>query len=75
DHMVEATKNLQLEVRKYPIIQVTIDDAASFFCLNECSIRSQIIKTLAMDVFIDDLHFETFRGDGIIVSTPTGSTA
>ncbi|BDG37135.1 NAD kinase [Saccharococcus caldoxylosilyticus] len=75
DHMVEATKNLQLEVRKYPTIEVTIDDAASFFCLNECSIRSQIIKTMAMEVFIDDLHFETFRGDGIIVSTPTGSTA
>jgi NAD+ kinase len=75
DHMVEATKNLQLEVRKYPIIAVTIDDAASFFCLNECSIRSQIIKTMTMEVFIDDLHFETFRGDGIIVSTPTGSTA
>ncbi len=29
---------------------------------------------MAIDVFIDDLHFETFRGDGIIVSTPTGST-
>ncbi|OQP01551.1 NAD kinase [Geobacillus sp. 44C] len=75
DHMAEAIKNLQLEVRKYPIIQVTIDGTASFFCLNECSIRSQIIKTLTMDVFIDDLHFETFRGDGIIISTPTGSTA
>lgn len=28
-----------------------------------------------MDVLIDDLHFETFRGDGMIISTPTGSTA
>ena len=25
-------------------------------------------------MYIDQLHFETFRGDGIIVSTPTGST-
>ncbi|ANB56400.1 ATP-NAD kinase family protein [Anoxybacillus sp. B7M1] len=75
DHMVEAMTHEQIEVRKYPIIQVTIDDTASFFCLNECSIRSGIIKTFVMDVFIDDLHFETFRGDGIIVATPTGSTA
>ncbi|KQB92334.1 NAD kinase [Geobacillus thermodenitrificans] len=74
DHIVEAARNWKLEVRRYPIIEVTIDGTASFFCLNECSIRSQIIKTMAIDVFIDDLHFETFRGDGIIVSTPTGST-
>lgn len=75
DHMVQAATNEQIEVRRYPIIQVTIDDTASFFCLNECSIRSGIIKTFVMDVFIDDLHFETFRGDGMIVATPTGSTA
>jgi NAD+ kinase len=75
DHMVQAMTNEQIEVRKYPIIQVTIDDTASFFCLNECSIRSGIIKTFVMDVFIDDLHFETFRGDGMIIATPTGSTA
>ncbi|KAF0819518.1 putative NAD kinase [Bacillus sp. ZZV12-4809] len=30
---------------------------------------------MVIDVFIDDFHFETFRGDGMIVATPTGSTA
>ncbi|RAK21231.1 NAD+ kinase [Anoxybacillus vitaminiphilus] len=75
DKMIEAMTNEQIEVRKYPTIQVTIDNSASFYCLNECSIRSGIIKTFVMDVFIDELHFETFRGDGIIVATPTGSTA
>ena len=44
------------------------------YCLNEFSIQSAIVKTFVMDVFIDQLHFETFRGDGLIVSTPTGST-
>ncbi|WP_027409642.1 NAD kinase [Anoxybacteroides tepidamans] len=75
DHMVQAIMNEQMEVRRYPIIEVKINDTASFFCLNECSIRSGIIKTFVMDVFIDNLHFETFRGDGMIVATPTGSTA
>lgn len=73
--MIEAMSNEQIEVRRYPTIEVTVDSESTFYCLNEFSIRSAIIKTLVMDVFIDQLHFETFRGDGIIVATPTGSTA
>ena len=57
-----------------PTIEVTVDNQASFYCLNEFSIQSAIVKTFVMDVFIDQLHFETFRGDGLVVSTPTGST-
>ncbi|MCD8508683.1 MAG: NAD kinase [Bacillus sp. (in: Bacteria)] len=64
-----------LEVLRYPTIEVTVDDVQTFQCLNECSIRSNIIKTFAIDVYIDGIHFETFRGDGLVVSTPTGSTA
>ncbi len=73
--MIEAMTTEQIEVRKYPTIYVTVNDSTSFYCLNECTIRSSIIKTFVMDVFIDNLHFETFRGDGMIIATPTGSTA
>ena len=73
--MIEAMLNEQLEVRRYPLINVTVDGQGTFTCLNEFSIVSSIIKTLVIDVFIDQLHFETFRGDGLIVATPTGSTA
>ncbi|WP_071460389.1 NAD kinase [Bacillus massilinigeriensis] len=73
--MIGAIQNVELEVRRYPLIEVTVDKEAKFLCLNEFSVRSGIIKTFVMDVFIDDLHFETFRGDGMIVATPTGSTA
>ena len=73
--MVEAVSSEQLKVRRYPFIEVSVDGQGTFPCLNEFSIRSSIIKTLELDVFINDLHFETFRGDGLIVATPTGSTA
>ncbi|GAA0333032.1 NAD kinase [Bacillus carboniphilus] len=73
--MIEAISNEQIEVRRYPTIQATVDDETKFYCLNEFSIRSAIIKTFALDVYIDELHFETFRGDGMVVATPTGSTA
>ncbi|MBO9131198.1 NAD kinase [Bacillus sp. 165] len=69
-----SAKN-EMEVRRYPTIHVTVDNGTSFYCLNEFTVRSSIIKTFVMDVFVDDLHFETFRGDGLVVSTPTGSTA
>ncbi|HEY2421116.1 MAG TPA: NAD kinase [Neobacillus sp.] len=74
--MIEAiTTNDNVEVRRYPTIEVTVDNNGTFICLNEFSIRSAIIKTLVLDVFVDQLHLETFRGDGLIVATPTGSTA
>jgi len=77
--MIEAASSTsdqqQIEVRRYPVIEVTVDGQTTFECLNEFSLRSAIIKTLVVDVFIDELHFETFRGDGLIVATPTGSTA
>lgn len=75
ESIVKAVQHSQIEVRRYPIIQVIVDDNPPFYCLNEFSIRSNIIKTFVLDVLIDGLHFETFRGDGMIISTPTGSTA
>ncbi|WP_042345318.1 NAD kinase [Bacillus massiliigorillae] len=75
DKIIEAITNKQIEVRKYPTIEASLDNHSPFLCLNELSIRSSIIKAFVLEVFIDDFHFETFHGDGMIISTPTGSTA
>ncbi|WP_026563310.1 NAD kinase [Bacillus sp. UNC41MFS5] len=73
--MIDAiVTNENIKVRRYPLIEVEVDGQGTFPCLNEFSIRSSIIKTLVIDVYIDQLHLETFRGDGLIVATPTGST-
>lgn len=73
--IIDAITQEKIEVRRYPVLKASIDGQGSFYCLNEFSIRSGIIKTFEMDVFIDDIHFETFRGDGMLIATPTGSTA
>ncbi len=73
--MVFAIRMTEIEIRRYPLIEVTIDEHQPLYCLNEFSIRSNIIRTFAMDVLIDNRLFETFLGDGLIISTPTGSTA
>lgn len=74
DEMIHTMQNQEMEVRRFPVIKTNVNGKVSFDCLNELSIRSTIIKTIVIDVYIDDIHFETFRGDGLIVATPTGST-
>ena len=73
--MTQIIRNAEMEVRRYPLIEVKIDEHKPFYCLNEFSIRSNIVRTFALDIMIDNKHFESFRGDGLITSTPTGSTA
>lgn len=75
EFMMNNINKGDFKILKYPTIEVTIDNQKPFYCINECSIRSNVIRTFVIDVFIDDLLFETFRGDGLIASTPTGSTA
>lgn len=61
----------------YPLLDVTVHyegKSKHFLSLNECLIR-RVNGTLLGDVYIEDEFFERFRGDGLAVSTPTGSTA
>ncbi len=62
----------------YPIlkIKITLEDGRVIKarCLNESTIK-RIEKTMVADVVVNHIQLERFRGDGIAVSTPTGSTA
>ena len=43
--------------------------------LNEIVVKNSRSKVIHLSVYIDGNHLEEFSGDGIIVSTPSGSTA
>lgn len=48
----------------------------SFVCLNEALVGRGLTSTLSnLDCFVDDLMFTKIQADGLIISTPTGSTA
>ena len=48
----------------------------SFRVLNDVAInKSALARIIEMRVYVAGLFVSTFRGDGLIVSTPTGSTA
>ncbi len=47
-----------------------------FYAFNDMVItRPTIAHMIKLDAFINDNWFNTYRGDGLIISTPTGSTA
>jgi NAD+ kinase len=52
------------------------DSSARYRVLNDCAInKSAVARIIEMRVSVAGLFVSTFRGDGLIVATPTGSTA
>lgn len=62
---------------QYPLVELDIhkrSGTASHIALNEFTLKG-VDGTVVAQIDINDLTFEMFRGDGICVSTPSGSTA
>ncbi|MDH6363808.1 NAD+ kinase [Enterococcus sp. PF1-24] len=77
--LVDSLNNDREKSVSYPLLDVVIrysDGKADdhFLALNESTIRHGI-HTMVADVYIKEDLFERFRGDGLSISTPTGSTA
>ena len=66
-------KEEHLSVQQTNII--TEDKTYNYTSLNEVVVRSKYFNTLKIDVYVDDEFLEHFSGDGLLISTSTGSTA
>lgn len=52
------------------------ETCASFLGINDVAIaKGSFARMVTVDVHVDDVWVDSFRGDGVLVSTPTGSTA
>lgn len=76
--IIEIAKT-PFQVIEYPLLEVTIHLEKGgvenrFLALNEAMIKTAE-GSVVFDVEIKGEHFETFRGDGLCISTPSGSTA
>ncbi|WP_028987975.1 NAD kinase [Thermicanus aegyptius] len=62
----------------YPLVEARFELGTGkvnrHLALNEVILRSKTLSTFVLEVWINERRFESFRGDGIIVSTPSGST-
>ncbi|MET3557253.1 NAD+ kinase [Streptococcus rupicaprae] len=77
----ELIENLKMDTGarvSYPVLRVILQqkngDKLVYRALNEATLK-RFSKTMVADVMINQVHFEQFRGDGLSISTPTGSTA
>lgn len=69
--------NIDHCIAYYPTVELHVvaeDGDYRYIALNEFTIKG-LTRTLVAHVYINETHFETFRGDGILISTPSGSTA
>ncbi|WP_251547044.1 NAD kinase [Limosilactobacillus caecicola] len=76
--LVASLRNGTGQSISYPLLDMTAKfsdgQVLHKIALNESTIKN-ITKTMVCDVYINHELFERFRGDGLCVSTPTGSTA
>lgn len=78
DRFIEAYLNDELSSQKYNIVKAEIKrnngELIEQRALNEFVIKGKGTKPIHLDIGINGSFIEKFSGDGIIVSTPAGST-
>ncbi|KRK98316.1 inorganic polyphosphate ATP-NAD kinase [Secundilactobacillus odoratitofui DSM 19909 = JCM 15043] len=78
DQLVDSLVHDNGQSVSYPLLDIQIDYTngvhEQLLALNESTIK-KVTGTMLANVYIKDQLFELFRGDGLCVSTPTGSTA
>ncbi len=72
---IDKLMNGKLTIEKRPTISVNIQNKV-YRCINDIAIKRQILaRIIEVEMFANQKYITTFRGDGVIVSTATGSTA
>lgn len=79
EKLIIEIANTPYDVIEYPLLEVVINkkgngEGKRILALNEAAIKVSE-GSVVLDVEIRGEHFETFRGDGLCISTPSGSTA
>ncbi|WP_114556156.1 NAD kinase [Bacillus sp. K6W] len=79
EKLVIAIAKTPFQVVEYPLLEVIIryvngSKESQYLAMNEATVKSAE-GTLVTKVEIRGEYFETFRGDGLCISTPSGSTA
>lgn len=61
--------------RKLSVLACSARGHAPVHALNDIVIKARTSRLIRLEVYCEDEHMNTYHADGIIISTPTGSTA
>ena len=78
DKFIELYKNNNFLIQDVSLIEATIytnDCKSNMYAINEVVVKGDKSRTIHLKLNVNDKHIQNFSGDGMIISTPTGSTA
>lgn len=74
--IIKALKSKRILNRFLLETQISYSDACTnYLALNEVVVKSVSTRPVYLNLKIDGVYVDTYHSDGIIISTPTGSTA
>ncbi len=76
--LFDAIENRTLRTERRQLLRVDgsfLDGGRSLYAANEFSVQRQGASMISVETFVGGELVSTYYGDGVIVSTPTGSTA
>jgi NAD+ kinase len=78
-YAIEEIKNNNYTIEERVMLYCTIEGSQrqkQYICLNDIVLAKGTLARMAKyEIYIDDRFYSSFTADGVIVSTPTGSTA
>lgn len=76
DRILEGAYKREKRMMLETTIAIGKNRVAGITALNDiCITRGKLYKILEFNVFVNDEYVDTLRADGVIICTPTGSTA
>lgn len=75
---IRKIKNNDYFVNNLRVIDCTVttdEDKFLFKSINELVLKSKYTSAIHFNLYVDDVMLQSFAGDGVLFSTPSGSTA
>ena len=72
---VDAIIKGEYSIENRSLVRAQVPTGEKFYALNEAILTSSNSQVSSIKINIDDSYTATVRGDGVMVATPTGSTA